>query len=152
MDFPDNQLDTISMLEITRKIECFLARVKPDIVLTHFYNDLNIDHCMNHRAVMTASRPGSNTFVKTILCFEVPSSTEWAIIGAGNFNPNYFVDITNDIDEKMKYIECYASELKEFPYPRSYGNLRGLNQQRGSIINVAYAEAFMLIRSLNNEL
>jgi len=76
-DLPDNELDKISNLEITKKIEDLVSRYHPDIVYTHSQNDLNIDHRVLYNATITAIRPTTKNSVKEILCFEVPSSTEW---------------------------------------------------------------------------
>ena len=144
-DFPDNQLDTVPLLTLTQAIERFINKTKPDIIYTHFINDLNIDHALTARAVMTATRPGSPAFVKEIYSFEVPSSTEWA---AGNekFDPHMYNDISNLIEEKKNYLNCYAEEMRECPHPRSISNIIALNQIRGGHMNLKYAESFMTLR------
>ena len=44
MDFPDNEMDVISNLEITKKIEGVVEKFKPSVVFTHYPHDINIDH------------------------------------------------------------------------------------------------------------
>lgn len=144
-DFPDNQLDQVALLEITKSIEVFIDKTKPDTIYTHFYNDLNVDHQLVSRAVMTATRPGSNTFVKKIYAFETPSSTEWNYLD-DKFTPDTFIDIEDVIEKKKDYLSCYSEEMKPFPHPRSYDNVRAMAQLRGATVNLSYAEAFVTLR------
>ncbi|MDD2620327.1 MAG: hypothetical protein PHC92_06635 [Syntrophomonadaceae bacterium] len=77
------------------------------MVYTHHAGDVNIDHQIVHQAVVTASRPFPGQCVKILLFFEVPSSTEWQTPGsAPAFLPNYFVEISDTIDLKLKALEA----------------------------------------------
>lgn len=144
-NFPDNQLDQVPLINLVKSIESFIEKVKPDIIYTHFYNDLNIDHSVTCRAVMTATRPGSPTFVPEIYSFEVPSSTEWAL-GSQQFLPDTYIDISQQIKEKVKYLACYKGEMRAAPHPRSIENIMALNQVRGAHVNLKFAEAFVTMR------
>jgi hypothetical protein len=85
--------------------------------------------------------------VKNLLCFETPSSTEWRFYNT--FKPNYFYDIENDLEAKIKAFNYYApSESKSFPHPRNADGLRILAKMRGMQVGVEYAEAFEIIRSI----
>ena len=75
--YPDNQLDTVPLLKITRNIEKVISTIKPDILFTHYENDLNIDHQIISKAVITATRPTPKSKIKKIFLFETLSSTEW---------------------------------------------------------------------------
>ena len=77
LDFPDNQMDTVPLLEIIKKVESFISKIKPKIIFTHRSDDLNIDHEITNRAVVTATRPEKKNKVELTLFFEIPSSTEW---------------------------------------------------------------------------
>lgn len=88
LDFRDNQLDTYSLLEITKELENYLKKYKPDTIFTHYKNDLNIDHRKVFEAVITATRPFKNTFIKNLLSFEITSSTELSY-SKNQFNPNF---------------------------------------------------------------
>ena len=78
LDFPDNMMDTIPLLNIVKEIEFVIGEIKPSIIYTHQANDLNIDHQITHSAVMTAIRPLPNSNIKEVYGFEVLSSTEWS--------------------------------------------------------------------------
>ena len=102
-----------------------------------------------HEAVVTACRPQHGHPVKTLLCFEVPSSTEWQPPGsAPAFIPNWFVDITASLERKLTALDAYASELRPWPHPRSRQGVEHLARWRGATIGVDAAEAFMLGRQL----
>ena len=79
-DFPDNEFDKISLLTITKKIESEIKKFNPDTIFTHHNGDLNIDHQITSKAVLTACRPKVKNNVKLILFFEILSSTEWNVV------------------------------------------------------------------------
>ncbi|NSJ91740.1 PIG-L family deacetylase [Coprococcus sp. MSK.21.13] len=145
-NLPDNRFDSIPLLDVVKIIEKYIEDIKPDIIYTHFGGDLNIDHKITFEAVLTASRPIGQEYVKEIYAFETVSSTEWNFNGRDGFKPNYFVDITETLDMKLKAMECYKSELKEFPHPRSNKNLKASALKWGSVVSRMYAEAFQVVR------
>ena len=102
-NLPDNRLDTVPFLSIVKLIEKEIKNFKPEIIFTHFENDLNIDHQLTFKAVITATRPLSKSFVKTILSFEIPSSTDFNFTKNNKkiFNPNYYVNISNFVKKKI---------------------------------------------------
>ena len=142
--YPDNKMDTTSLLGVAQQIEHYVELLRPELVYTHHAGDLNIDHRITHQAVMTACRPLPGCSVKTVLCFEVPSSTEW---GQG-FAPDWFVDVTKVWKKKQDALVAYESEMREIPHPRSYEGVRYLAQWRGATVGVQAAEAFMLARRI----
>ena len=148
-DFPDNRMDTIALLDITKSLESLISEHQPDTVFTHHAGDLNIDHRRMHEAVVTACRPQHGHPVKTLLCFEVPSSTEWQLPGsAPAFEPNWFVDISATLNRKMAALDAYAAESRDWPHPRSKQGVEHLAHWRGATVGVDAAEAFILGRKL----
>lgn len=68
LGFPDNRMDSITLLDIVKQVEILIEEIKPDIIYTHHIGDVNIDHQMIHRAVVTATRPiPGNHFVEEVL-------------------------------------------------------------------------------------
>lgn len=146
-NLPDNRFDSIDLLDIIKIIEKYLDKCKPDIIYTHHSGDLNIDHRKTYEAILTATRPiNGNEYPKEIYCFETVSSTEWNFEYTNCFKPNYFIDITELLEIKLKSMKCYKSELKKFPHPRSIENLIVSAKKWGSVIGVKYAEAFEVVR------
>lgn len=146
-DLPDNQLDRVPLLQVTKIIERLIKEHEPETVLTHHAGDLNIDHRVVHQAVVTACRPQSDHPVKTLLFFEVPSSTEWQTAGtAPPFLPNWFEDISSTLERKLRALQEYGAELREWPHPRSLQAVEMLARWRGATVGVEAAEALMLGR------
>jgi len=147
MRYPNLRMDTLSILDISKSIQEIIDKKKPNIVFTHHYGDLNTDHQICFNAVVTACRPSGIDFIESIFSFEVSSSTEWSSsINLPSFQPNYYIDITNEIDSKFEALNFYNFEMRDFPHPRSKENIKALAQIRGSEIGFKFAEAFMLIR------
>ncbi|MEK9569874.1 MAG: PIG-L deacetylase family protein [Paracoccaceae bacterium] len=149
LNFADNQMDKAPLLDIVKEVEEIVGWFLPNIVYTHHYGDLNIDHQVTHRAVMTACRPQPDFCVREIYSFEVLSASHWQSISMSrNFSPNYFVDVSDFIATKMKALDCYMSEMREFPHARSYEAVKSLSKLRGSSVGVHDAEAFCVERLL----
>ncbi len=148
-NFPDNAFDSVPLLEIVKQVEKIKEKIKPEIIFTHHSGDMNIDHQITHKAVLTATRPMVNEYVKTIYAMEVPSSTEWNSFSVNNiFIPNVFIDIAETIDLKVKAMSKYASELREYPHPRSLKNIKEIAKTNGTKVGLKYSENFMLIRQI----
>ncbi len=142
LSLPDNKMDCIPLLDVVKEVEREIQRIKPEVVYTHHKGDLNIDHRITYQAVITASRPLPGMTVKSILLFEVPSSTEWG----DEFIPNYFVEI--DIKKKIEALQFYESEMREHPHSRSYRAVEMLAGWRGATVGVNAAEGFVIERMI----
>jgi LmbE family N-acetylglucosaminyl deacetylase len=148
-DFPDNRMDTVSLLDIVQYIEKLIVRFLPDTVFTHHAGDLNIDHRLTNQAVLTACRPSPGAQVNTILFFEIPSSTEWQAPNSDfAFLPNFFLETTKQMDRRQMALEAYAEEIRPWPHSRSFDALNHLSRWRGATVGVDAAEAFMLGRAV----
>lgn len=143
--FPDNEMDSLPLLKIVKTIEYEIDDMKPDRIYTHHYGDLNVDHRVIYIATLTACRPFNNQ-IKDLICFEVASSTEWNY--PVSFKPNYFVNIDNQLENKIKAMEAYKSEVRDFPHPRSSENLRMIAGRWGTVSGQKSAEAFEIIRRI----
>ena len=149
LDYPDNRMDSIDLLDVVKSIECYIEKIKPEVIATHHFGDLNIDHQTVHTAVMTASRPQPGHVVKRILSFETPSATEWqSPINKQAFIPNWFEDISSTLDMKIKALDAYKSEMRHFPHSRSIEAVEHLAKWRGAIVGIKASEAFMLMREI----
>ena len=69
LSYPDNALDEVPLIKITKEIEKVIMKFKPHTIFTHSNVDLNIDHEIISRAVVTATRPKPNFCVKKIFLF-----------------------------------------------------------------------------------
>ena len=146
---PDNRMDSLDRLDVIKLIEDFIQTHNPSIVYTHHIGDVNIDHRRIHEAVVTACRPVPNQMVKTLLFFEVSSSTEWQpSISAPVFSPNWFVDISETLALKLQALRAYQTEMRPWPHARSVEALEHLARWRGATVGVNAAEAFVLGRNI----
>ena len=143
-NFPDNRFDSVDLLDIVKAILKVKEEVKPDIIFTHYENDLNIDHQITYQAVVTATRPMENESVKEIYSFEVLSSTEWSY--PLSFSPDLFFDISETIELKKEAMKQYDSELCQFPHPRSIEGIELNAKYHGMRVGKAYVEAFKTVR------
>lgn len=149
---PDNQFDSIPLLKIVKIIENAIDKFNPDVIYTHHAHDLNIDHRLTFQAVLTACRPQPNFSVKKISAFETPSSTEYQTKSyeAYAFCPTEYNNITNFLPKKLDILKIYKDELREYPHPRSLEGIKILAQYRGLEIGCPFAEAFQIIRIIND--
>ncbi|MDC1382746.1 PIG-L family deacetylase [Candidatus Puniceispirillum sp.] len=147
LQMPDNQMDTLPLLEVVKSIEREILSFEPSLVLTHHSGDVNIDHRVVHQAVLAACRPLPRRSVKELMFFEVLSSTEWNTPASSKvFSPNVFVDISDNLDTKCEALKRYDIECQNFPHPRSVDAVQHLARFRGTTIGVEAAEAFELGR------
>jgi LmbE family N-acetylglucosaminyl deacetylase len=148
--FPDNRMDSVPLLEVVQYVEGLVNEIKPEVIYTHHTGDMNIDHLVVSRAVMTATRPMAGQPVKEIYAFEVGSSTEWAFQRfEPAFHANVFVEIgSQDLEIKIRAMACYESEARAFPHPRSPEAIRIVAQRWGTVVGCMAAEPFDLIRSV----
>jgi LmbE family N-acetylglucosaminyl deacetylase len=147
---PNLKTRELSMLEIVKEIAGLITKIEPTEIYTHFPGDLNSDHRICFEAVVTACRPFMGIKVKSIYSFEVPSSTTWSSgLNQPVFKPNHYIEIDEQIEEKLNMLNFYEYEMRNFPHPRSAENIKALAQIRGSDIGSKYAEAFMLVRSID---
>jgi len=145
-DFPDNRFDTIPFLDIVKVIEEIKNNIKPEIIFTHYERDLNIDHQITYKAVITATRPMKVETVKEIYSFEILSSTGWNY--PLSFSPNVFYDISETIDVKIRALKEYKTELREYPHPRSLEGIKLIAKNWGMKVGLECVEAFKIVRIL----
>ena len=144
-DFPDNQMDKHSLLEVIHWLEKIINNVKPDLILTHHRYCTNIDHQYCHNAVVVATRPGLNDHL-TVLCGEVPSSTGY--LKPVQWEPNLYIDISKDnLESKIIAMETFKGEARPDPHPRSREVLSALAKVRGSESGFYFAESFMISKT-----
>lgn len=144
--FPDNRFDSVDLLDIVKVISKVKDEIKPDIIFTHFENDLNIDHRITYQAVLTATRPMEDECVKEIYSFEILSSTEWNY--PLSFSPDTYFDISDTMNLKIEAMKEYKSELCQYPHPRSLEGIELNAKYQGMRIGKKYVEAFKIVRQI----
>lgn len=143
LELPDMKLDTIPHLELNRALEKIIKKIKPEIVYTTPYHDLNLDHRKVFESTLIATRPIKSSITK-IFSYEIPGPV------LKPFEPNWFENIQKELKDKIKAFSYYESEVENFPHPRSIEAIENLAIQRGIESGLRRAEGFRLIRNVSN--
>lgn len=147
-DYPDMRLDTVEHIDLNCSLEKFITENKFDTVFSHHNGDVNLDHQMVFRSVLVATRPTPSQTVNNLFTYQVNSSSEWgARLPERKFLPNIYFDISHTVEDKLKALETYKSELRPYPHPRSLEAVEARDKVTGSEIGCKYAEAFQLLLS-----
>lgn len=149
LNLPYVRLKSLETVEINKAILDVVYRVRPDVVFTPFIGDMHLDHREVTESVLVAVRPIKNCSVKTVYMYETLSETGWNIPNAErSFMPDTWFDISSFLDEKIKAMQSYQSQIKDYPNPRSSEGIKALAMYRGSTVGVEYAECFMTVRNI----
>jgi LmbE family N-acetylglucosaminyl deacetylase len=150
LDFPTMTLTSETIIKLVPEIAKLFQEIKPEIVYLVNRSDAHSDHRITFDAVMSCTKSFRHPYLKKVLMYECISETEFApAITERVFIPNYYVDITQFLDQKLELMQIYQSELGEHPFPRSIRNIEALATFRGAFAGVEYAEAFQLIMYLD---
>lgn len=149
LELPAVLLSEIPKHELNAKLCEAIGRVKPDVVYIPHFGDMHYDHALVAQAAMVAVRPVNGCGVKEVYSYETLSESEWNVPHAANaFLPNMYINISAQLEKKVRAMACYQSQLKEFPHPRSMKAIESLACLRGSAVGVGAAEAFCLLRKI----
>lgn len=144
-NFPDNAMDSVPLLDVCKFIESNVD-YNPDIIFTHFINDLNIDHQIVTKAAVCAFRPQNGNKIK-IYSYYVHSSTDYNVISC--FDGNVYFEINKkQLNAKMQALKIYNEEMRPYPHSRSYENVENLIRVWGSEVGLLYCEKFKLLREI----
>lgn len=133
--------------ESVDKVVKIIRYVNPDFIITHNPDDYMPDHTATSRLVFAASftatlpnyEPRTKTPAKLVPIFYMDT------LAGVNFIPEEFVDITEEIDLKIKMLECHASQLvwmKEHDHIDFADMVRTCSKYRGYQCGATYAEGF----------
>lgn len=143
LGFPDQRLDTQSLLDLIVPLERTVRELRPAVVYCQFGGDANQDHELLFRAALVATRP-IEPFIEAVYAFDTASSTEWGY--PRSFVPDTWVDISTTLEQKIAAMACYESEVRPYPHPRSLDALRHRAHAWGNQCCMDAAEVFMTVR------
>lgn len=147
--FPTVKLNTVPYIELCSALQRVVDQVQPEVVYTTAGDDINQDHRLVYEATLVATRPLPNSSIRRVLSYELSTTARYGLpAGSSGFVPNVFVDISQYLDKKMEAMQCYRTELREYPHPRSLEGLRLFARERGLSVGLEAAECFQLIREL----
>src|SRR3989338_3723617 len=119
------RLDSLPQKSLIEIIEDVSHGFKPDIVTIPFSGSFDQDHRAVSTACLTAFRPLPKQLrhqPKVILESEEPYS--WTV--NTTFLPNFYFDISDLLEAKLKLLTCHQTQVRQDPFPRSPDNLKRL--------------------------
>ena len=150
LEIPATMIGDIPVNELNDMVLQVVNDIKPHMVFCP-YPDRHIDHRLIFDSVMVATRPiGVGKEIEIIAAYETLSETHWnAPYIEPNFTPNWVIDITDYIEDKLKALKCYKSQISEFPSPRSIEAVEALAKFRGTQAGFGYGEGMHIIRKIS---
>lgn len=130
LNFPDTQMRQF-VPEIRELIENKIQELGIHMVVTHSPQETHGDHAAVFEAAKEASRKCS------LICFESISAPK-------EFVPNYFVDITPYLPDKLRVIGTHRTQSEKLYMDPEM--VKGRAAHRGLQAGVPYAEAFWVYR------
>jgi len=150
LQFETMKVDEYSMSELISSLSKVIKNIEPTDIYLPFLGDVHSDHRKIFEASFSCTKSFRYPFIKKIYMMETLSETEFAPAIMGNsFIPNSFVNITSHLKQKEEILKIYKSEIAPSPFPRSLENIRALATLRGASCGYRFAEAFMLIKEIN---
>jgi LmbE family N-acetylglucosaminyl deacetylase len=152
LDFRTMTLTSEDLLKLVPEISEIFQKVKPEMIYVLNRSDAHSDHRVLFDAVMACTKSFRYPNIREVLMYECLSETEFApALPEKVFLPNCYIDVSDQMEEKLELMRVYESELGEHPFPRSERNIRALATFRGASCGVNYAEAFQILKSYRFE-
>jgi len=145
LNFPTTRLDTLPISDLIDKISRVFKDFQPEELFVPHKTDIHSDHRIVSDAVSACNKWFRAPSLRRVLAYETLSETNLNTGQKDRFIPNVYLNITHTLEGKLELMRIYASELEEFPFPRSEKTLRALATLRGSQSGFESAEAFELI-------
>ena len=151
MDFPAAMIENVPRYKFNEAFIQLVQKIKPDVVYIPHRGDMQLDHKMVVDAAMVALRPKYQHVVKKIYAYETLSETGWDVPNVTNeFIPNVYNDISKFMDKKIEAMQMFKTQLSAYPAARSLKAVEALAMYRGATVNMNAAEAFSLVRELDD--
>jgi LmbE family N-acetylglucosaminyl deacetylase len=149
LGFPATLLDTLPKRDLISSLANAINEIKPEILYLPNENDIHTDHEQVFIASSAFTKSFRFPYIKDIYVYHTLYETELNLNpNQTSFKPNYFVDISEYLDEKLDIMKIYESELGKHPFPRSIEAIKSHATLMGSISNTNYAEGFVIIKQI----
>ena len=147
LGYPTMKLSSSSIITMVPQISEIFNQIEPEMIYCLNRTDAHSDHRYTFDAVMACTKSFRYPFIKRVLLYECISETEFGpALPENQFMPNYYVDISPYLKDKIDLLSIYESEMGEHPFPRSNRNIEALSIFRGASVGVEYAEAFQVLK------
>jgi len=145
LNLEDERLD-IAIHLIIEPLTRVAEKFNPDVIYVPSFADNNQDHRSAFEACMVVFRPFAMNY-RLLAAYEVHSSTDQsAPVEPFNFRPNLYVDIFKYLGNKIKAMETYDTERRNWPHPRSAKAIEVMANKRGMEVNLDSCESLMILR------
>jgi LmbE family N-acetylglucosaminyl deacetylase len=149
LEYHTTRLDVTPLRDLINDLTQILNKMKADTLFIPYSGDMHQDHRRLFEVGVSVAKPTPEQVLKRILTYETLSSTEFgAPFFEKPFIPNYYVNISNFLDDKIAAVSCYKLELRKFPHPRSIEGVKTKAKARGMEVGIEAAEAFKILRWL----
>jgi len=150
LEIPATMIGDIPVSDLNSKVSQVVNDFQPNMVFCP-YPDRHVDHRLVFDSVMVATRPvGVGRKIEIVAAYETLSETHWnAPHIEPNFTPNWVIDISDHIENKLEALKCYESQIFEFPSPRSIEAVEALAKFRGTQAGFGYGEGMHIIRKIS---
>jgi LmbE family N-acetylglucosaminyl deacetylase len=123
----------------------------PELIITHHPGDYMADHVAASRLVFDASFCTSLPHYKTDCAAVTAVCPIYYMdnLGAFNFEPTEYVDVSDEIDIKLKMLSCHESQfkwMKEHDGVDFFETVKTFSRMRGLQAGVKYAEGFIQMK------
>lgn len=141
------KLQSLEEGEIINGIRKVFQEVEPEWIIIPGRYDAHSDHRVVYDCCMACAKTFRAPYIKRITTMEIISETEYGF-QKEKFEPNLFVDISDELEEKLEAMRIYDTEIEKTPFPRSLENIEALAMVRGGVCTSRYAEAFCIIKQI----
>ena len=145
--FPPSKLSEMDEGEIISAVKRVFEEVEPEWLILPGQYDAHSDHRIVYNCCMACAKTFRTPYIKRIMTMEIISETDYGFQGE-KFSPNFFVDISGELEDKLEVMRIYDTEIEKIPFPRSLENIRALAVFRGGICASRYAEAFCIVKQI----
>jgi N-acetylglucosamine malate deacetylase 1 len=145
LQFSTTKVDTLSTSTLIEKVSTVYNLINPNIIYMPFVSDVHTDHQVIAKALGSTLKWFRYPYINKVYMYETPSETDFNFLSNRLFRPNVYVDASIYLQNKIKIMNIYKGEMKEFPFPRSEKSIRALATLRGSQSGFNAAEAFELV-------
>lgn len=140
----DDEANRLKVLEV-------ILKVRPDVIITHSEADYALDHRAAHDLALAVVPMSvlANCYSALPCLDRHPVIYLMDTVSGVEFNPSEYVDISEDIETKLKALHCHKSQTQAFEdigYDLAE-QVRVQSRFRGMQAGVMYAEGF---RKLSN--
>lgn len=149
LGFPATTLHQVNFTDMLYVFKSAIEKIRPEIIYTVNRSDIHTDHRFAASVVASAIKSFRAPYIKQVLMYECLSETEAApCLPEKVFIPQIYNDVTPYINEKVKIMRLYNSEMQKSPMPRSKEAILAQARFRGAAMAIEYAEAFMILKYL----